>query len=36
MKTWHQTISLLGNNEKKIVSNNYPDLRVDCIFGASI
>ena len=35
MRTWNQTISLLRNDEHKIVANGYPDLRVDCILGGS-
>ena len=36
MKTWNQTISLLRNDEQKIVANGYPDLRVDRVLGGSI
>ena len=30
------TISLLRNDEQKIVANGYPDLRIDRILGGSI
>lgn len=36
MKTWNHTISLLRNNEQKIVANVYPDLRVYRVLGGSI
>ena len=36
MKTWNKTISLLRNDEQKIVANGYPDLRIDRILGGSI
>ncbi len=36
MKTWNQTISLLRNDEQKIVANGYPDLRVDRVLDGSI
>ena len=36
MKVWNQTISLLRNDEQKIVANGYPDLRVDRVLGGSI
>ena len=36
MKTWNKTISLLRNDEQKIVANGYPDLHIDRILSGSI
>lgn len=36
MKTWNKTISLLRNDEQKIVANGYPDLRIDRILDGSV
>ena len=36
MKTWSQAIPLLRNDEQKIVTNGYPDLRVHCVLGRSV
>ena len=36
MKTWNKTISLLRNDEQQIVSNGYPDLRVNGVLGYSV
>ena len=36
MKTWNKTISLLRNDEQKVVANGYPDLRVHRVLGSSI
>ena len=36
MKTWNKTISLLCNDEQQIVTNGYPDLRVNGVLGCSV
>ena len=36
MKTWNKTITLLRDDEQKVVANGYPDLRVDGILGRSV
>lgn len=36
MKTWNKAISLLCNDEQQIVSNGYPDLRVNGVLGCSV
>ena len=36
MKVWNQTISLLRNDEQKIVENGYPYRRIHCVLGGSV
>ena len=36
MKTWIQPVSLLRNDEQKIVTNGYPYLRVHGILGSAV
>ena len=36
MKAWYQTISLLRNDEQKVVANRYPYLRIHCVLGGSV
>ncbi len=36
MKTWIQSILLLGNNKQKVATDSYPYLRVDSVLGRSI
>ena len=36
MKTWNKTISLLCNDEPQIVTNGYPDLRINGVLECSI
>ena len=36
MKTWLQSILLLRNDKQQIVTNGYPDLRVDSIAACAV
>lgn len=36
MKTWIQPVSLLRNDEQKIVTNGYPYLRVHGVLGSAV
>ena len=36
MKTWLQPILPLRNDEQQVVTNGYPDLRVDGVHGCAI
>lgn len=36
MKTWIQPVSLLRNDEQKIVTNGYPYLRVHGVLGRAV
>lgn len=36
MKTWIQPVSLLRNDEQKIVTNGYPSLRVHGVLGSAV
>ena len=36
MKTWIQSVLLLGNDKQKVVTDGHPYLREDCIHNRSV